>query len=412
MNVQIEPQSLRGTVRAIPSKSDAHRALICAALADDKTLYSRLAKRLTGAGAAEDLLATVQCLDALLSDQQPVCLDCRESGSTLRFLLPVAAAVAERTRLTGTGRLPFRPLGELRTQMERHGVQFSAEQLPFEITGRLTGGTYTLPGNISSQYVTGLLLALPLLPDDSQLTLTTPLESAAYVEMTLKTLQAFGIRIQPTKDGFLIPGRQHYHAPDALEPEGDWSNAAFFLTAGMLGSGVELLGLSPDSVQADRAILSCLADFGAEVNATERSVCVASTPSVPKKPCRIDVSSFPDLFPILAVAACAVDGETHLVNAARLRLKESDRIASTAAMITALGGHVTEAPDALTIHGTGHLNGGTVSGMGDHRIVMAAAIASMLCSSPVQILGAEAVQKSYPLFFEDFQQLGGNVHVV
>lgn len=412
MNVQIEPQSLRGTVRAIPSKSDAHRALICAALADDKTLYFHLAKRLTGAGAAEDLLATVQCLDALLSDRQPVYLDCRESGSTLRFLLPVAAAVAERTQLTGTGRLPFRPLGELRTQMERHGVRFSAEQLPFEIAGRLTGGTYTLPGNISSQYVTGLLLALPLLPDDSQLTLTTPLESAAYVEMTLKTLQAFGIRIQSTKDGFLIPGRQHYHAPDALEPEGDWSNAAFFLTAGMLGSGVELFGLSPNSVQADRAILSCLMGFGAEVNASDRGICVASNPSVKKKPCRIDVSPFPDLFPILAIAACAVEGETSLVKAARLRLKESDRIASTAAMINALGGHVTEAPDALTIHGTGRLNGGTVSGMGDHRIVMAAAIASMLCSSPVQILGAEAVQKSYPLFFEDFQQLGGNVHVV
>lgn len=412
MNVQIEPQSLRGTVRAIPSKSDAHRALICAALADDKTLYSHLEKRLTGAGAAEDLLATAQCLDALLSDQQPICLDCRESGSTLRFLLPVAAAVAERTQLTGTGRLPFRPLGELRTQMEHHGVQFSAQQLPFEITGRLTGGTYTLPGNISSQYVTGLLLALPLLPDDSQLTLTTPLESAAYVEMTLKTLQAFGIRIQPTKDGFLIPGRQHYHAPDVLEPEGDWSNAAFFLTAGMLGSGVELLGLSLDSVQADRAILSCLTGFGAEVNATERSICVASRLSAPKRPCQIDVSPFPDLFPILVVAACAVDGETSFVNGARLRLKESDRIASTAAMITALGGHVTEAPDALTVHGTGHLNGGTVSGMGDHRIVMAAAIASALCASPVQILSAEAVQKSYPLFFEDFQQLGGNVHVV
>lgn len=412
MNVQIEPHSLQGTVHAIPSKSDVHRALICAALADNKALYSSLSKRLTGSGSADDICATVQCLDALLSGNQPIYLDCRESGSTLRFLLPVAAAVAECTFLTGIGRLPFRPLGALRMQMEQHGVQFSAEQLPFEITGRLTGGVYTLPGNISSQYVTGLLLALPLLPDDSQVILTTPLESAAYVEMTLKTLHSFGIRIQSIQDGFLIPGRQQYRAPDAFEPEGDWSNAAFFLTAGMLGRGVEMLGLSPDSVQADRAILSCLSGFGANLIVTDQRICAASNGSAQKKPCRIDVSPFPDLFPILAVAACAALGDTSLVNAARLRLKESDRIASTAAMITAMGGHVTESADTLTIHGTGRLSGGTVSGMGDHRIIMAAAVASILCETSVQIQGAEAVHKSYPLFFEDFQQLGGNVHVV
>ena len=406
MNVRIFSHPLSGELSAIPSKSDAHRALICAVLSGSTGLYKTLTQRLDTEHAGEDIQATIRCLNALQTAGDCT-LDCGESGSTLRFLLPVAAALRDKTTLTGRGRLPQRPLGELRSQMEAHGVHFSAETLPFTIENRMTGGCYTLPGNVSSQYVSGLLLALPLLAEDSRICLTTPLESAAYVEMTLQTLRHFGIRIQTEADGFFVPGGQHYQAPADFMPEGDWSNASYFLTAGFFGGDVKITGLCKSSAQADRMIQHHLADFGALVETQDASIRVRPGNLPPDTRLQIDVSACPDLFPILAVAACGVCRETHLIHAARLRLKESDRISSTAAMIQALGGSVKEMPDALAIYGNGRLQGGSVQSAGDHRIVMSAAIASILCENPVKIDGAEAVRKSYPHFFEDFQQLGG-----
>lgn len=425
MNVRIATRPLTGRVGAIASKSDAHRALIGAALArysrtagENETgafaeLCARFERSEVGFESSEDILATIRCLKALLGARTSAapCLDCGESGSTLRFLLPVAAAVVGKASFIGRGRLPQRPLGELRTLMEAHGCRFSAPSLPFTVSGRLGGGRYALPGNVSSQYITGLLLALPLAPTDSRIVLTGSLESAGYVEMTLAALARFGVRADRTEDGFAVAGSQRYCEPKTLAVEGDWSNAAFFLTAGMLGGGVTVTGLDVGSAQADRAIQRLLAAFGADT-ALKAGEARAAGGTRTMRPQRIDVSAFPDLFPILAVAACAGMGDTVLENAARLRFKESDRITSTAQMLSALGGSVSERADALIVHGHGRLAGGTVESCGDHRIAMAAAIASVLCTEPVIVCGAEAVRKSYPRFFEDFQQLGGIADVI
>ncbi len=417
MNVSIQPAPLKGTIPAIASKSDAHRLLILAALSRGET-------RLFMERRSEDIDATIGCLRALGAEillepggvlvrgveqtpQNPL-LECRESGSTFRFLLPVAAALCESARFTGGGRLPERPVGELMRAMREHEVSFSADRLPFETSGRLTGGAFTLPGNVSSQYLTGLLLALPLMDEPGSVTLTTRLESAAYVDITLHALARFGISVREAKGTYSISGGQAVVSPGELRVDGDWSNAAFFLAAGALGAPVRVTGLELGSPQGDKAILDALAAFGAPVEASSGSVSISPAPL---KGCEIDVSNTPDLLPVLAVLGAAAEGETLLVNAARLRLKESDRLASSSAMLRALGGSVTELPDALIVRGAA-LSGGTVDSCKDHRIAMAAAVASIRCKGGVTILGADAVNKSYPTFYEDFNRLGGNAHVV
>lgn len=401
MTIRLTPRPLAGTVRAVSSKSHAHRALICAALAGAPLPAG-------GLDPSEDLAATYRCL-AALDGPEPV-LDCGESGSTLRFLLPVAAMTADTARFTGRGRLPERPLGPLLEAMAAHGCRFTTDRVPLTVTGRLRGGAYTLPGNVSSQYISGLLLALPLARENSRIRLSSPLESAGYVALTLRTLRDFGVHVEQTQDGFLIPGGQRYTAPPAYTVEGDWSNAAFFLTAGALAGPVRVTGLRRDAGQGDRAIERLLKAFGGRAVWEDEAIALEN--GAPFAPQRVDVADVPDLFPILAVAACACRGDTLLYNAARLRLKESDRIASTARLLVALGGRAEERPDALLIRGEGALRGGAVDGCGDHRIVMAAAIAAQLCREPVEIHGAEAVCKSYPRFFDDFTALGGQAHVL
>lgn len=417
MNATIAPAKLGGTIPAIASKSDAHRLLILAALSQGET-------RLWMDQRSEDIDATIDCLRALGAriEIEPKgvrvqgigqateshLLDCRESGSTFRFLLPVAATLCGRVRFTGGGRLPERPIGELLRVLQSHGVLFSAERLPFETAGTLTGGTFSLPGNVSSQYLTGLLLALANLPQDSEIVLTTPLESAAYVDITLHALRRFGVNVTQQDGHYRVRGGQEIKSPGELRVDGDWSNAAFFLAAGALGRPVTMTGLSLDSPQGDKAILDALRRFGASVE-TERET-VTVSPAV-LSGCEIDVGETPDLLPILAVLGAYAAGETRLVNAARLRLKESDRLASVSAMLRALGGRVEELPDALVITG-GQLAGGTVESFRDHRIAMSAAIASVCCAREVQILGADAARKSYPEFFEDFNRLGGHANVV
>ncbi len=412
MIATISPAQLGGTVSAIASKSDAHRLLILAALSHGET-------RLLLEQRSEDIDATINCLRALGAEieilpdgvrvrgiervnQDPL-LDCGESGSTFRFLLPMAAALCESARFTGCGRLPKRPIGELMRVMQAHGVVFSAECLPFSISGRLTGGNFSLPGNVSSQYLTGLLLALPLITQDSEITLTTRLESAAYVEITLHALRRFGVRVGVDGARYTVSGGQTIQSPGKLQVDGDWSNAAFFLAAGAIGKPVTMTGLSLDSPQGDRAILGFLQKFGAVVKVTADAVTVSP---VQLAGCEIDVGETPDLLPILAVLGACASGETRLVNAARLRLKESDRLSSVSAMLRALGGRVEELPDALVVTG-GRLTGGTVDSCRDHRIAMAAAIASICCEGGVTILGADSVKKSYPAFYTDFNRLGG-----
>ena len=417
MNIAVQPGPLRGRVEIPASKSVAHRAMIAAALADRPTQIVLNAVN-------DDLTATAACLNALgaicertdfgyrivpAAQEKNACgaaenasgatdlceiasfptLDCGESGSTLRFLLPVAAALGREARFVGHGRLPERPHDVLLDAMAAHGATADARRLPLQLHGRLRGGTFALPGNVSSQYITGLLLALPLCAGDSVIRLTTRLESAPYVNLTLRALADFSIRAETLPDGWRIPGGQRYRSPGRVVVEGDWSGAAFWLAANALGSRVECGNLDERSAQGDRTIRPLLNRLGGE----------------------IDVSECPDLVPALAVAAAGFPGRTALVGAARLRLKESDRLASVAALLRALGCAVDEGAESLTIHGGAPLTGGTVDGCGDHRIVMAAAVAATAASSPVTILGAQAVAKSYPDFFRDFEALGGNLIV-
>ncbi len=418
-DIRITSQSLSGTIGAMSSKSDVHRVLICAALAEKPTTvrFSTLSR---------DIATTIGCLESLGAKieqreygwqvtpctghrQNNPLLNCVESGSTLRFLIPVAAALGTNARLIGEGRLPERPLGPLLGEMEKHGCRFSDRKLPLQIEGALKPGQYSLPGHISSQYVTGLLLALPLLKGDSRIILTTELQSRPYVDMTVETLKRFGVDIQTFEDGYGIAGNQQFCSPGRIVAEGDWSNAAFWLCAGAVGGPVTCQGLNMQSLQGDRQALELLEKFGARVDINGDTVTVSKGNLAGIE---IDASAIPDLVTALVVVAAAAQGTTTVTNAGRLRIKESDRLTALAQTLSNLGASVEELPEGLIIHGGKQLGGGCVDGQGDHRIVMSAAIASILCQNDVVIRGTQAVAKSYPHFFEDFVKLGGKPHVI
>lgn len=397
MNITIHPGKLAGVVRVPASKSVAHRALIAASLSDGKTVLriSALnadieatmdALRALGAGIDFDAWSGLMTVRPIKRPRREVEIDCGESGSTLRFMLPVACALGASARFVGRGRLPERPNAALTDALRAHGAVIDADTLPMNVSGNIAGGLWTLPGNVSSQYVTGLLLALPLLNDDSEIRLTTPLQSAGYVDMTLQTLAQFGIIIHKTEAGWIVPGRQVYHSPNDLYVEGDWSAAAFWHAANALGSSVIVEGLSKQSAQGDRAVLDLLGKS------------------------EIDAANVPDLVPALAAAAAALPQRTVITGAARLRLKESDRLSAVADMLNALGGRAKVTDDGLFIDG-GAVRGGEVDGRNDHRIVMAAAILATIAGAPVTISDSEAVAKSYPAFFDHFRMLGGQFDV-
>ncbi len=407
MDIQIENTKLRGCVRAVASKSCAHRLLILAALADAPC-------RVEIGELSEDIYATARCLRALGARIEAIPggyqvgpvdwdrprraeMDCGESGSTLRFLLPLAARLPQGSVacFRGGGRLPERPNTALTEAMRLHGATVSADYLPIEVSGPLKSGEYVLPGNVSSQFVTGLLMTLPALEGDSSIRFTTPVESAGYIDMTVSALNAFHVRVAQRSDGYDIPGGQIFHSPGVAYAEGDWSNAAFFLAARALGSEVRVDGLNGDSVQGDRAIAEILR----RMSAPDGSLTAQ----------RVDASGIPDLVPILAVVATQAAGVTEFVHAGRLRIKECDRLNAMRVCLNALGGEVEEKEDGLLVRGGRPLSGGEVDSFGDHRIVMSMAIAATVASGPVVIRRAEAVAKSYPAFFEDFQALGGRV---
>lgn len=393
---------------AVPlSKSEGHRALILAAMAQGETLLPRLP-------ASGDLLATMDCLrqmgtsftereNSLLvtpiagPPAAPLRLDCRESGSTLRFLLPVAAALGLRAVFTGRGRLPQRPVEALLAALQRNGITAEVRQHPWEIelAGRLTPGAFSLPGNVSSQYVSGLMLALPLLIGPSEIRLTGALESAGYAGMTEEMLRRFGLELEKTPMGWRIPGGMKYQSPGRLALGGDWSHAAFWLAAGCLAGPVTVTGLEPESTQPDRVILPLLRQMGARIELSPEGVTAYPSRLTGTT---IDVSGCPDLLPPLAAAMAFAKGESRLTGAARLRLKESDRLAGMAGLLRALGGRVEEEPDGLRIAGSG-LRGGVADPCGDHRLAMAAAVAALACREPVTIKDAECVEKSYPAWW-------------
>lgn len=389
MDITITPRKLRGEITVIPSKSQAHRLLICAAFADEPTL-------LACPETNRDMDATVDCLNAFgakivrtadgytISPVQTLpetaLLNCCESGSTLRFLLPVAGALGVDATFSMAGRLPQRPLSPLWEEMERMGCTLTRPTADtIHCTGKLCAGHYSIDGSVSSQYITGLILALSLLDSPSTLEITGTIESKPYIQMTKDAVSLF-------EGDAEHPGAKKFHSPGKFTVESDWSNGAFFHAANALGSKLNIQGLNPDSSQGDRAASVLLPAL------------LETTPV-------IDASDIPDLVPILSVVAACCHG-AEFANIRRLRLKESDRVASVIAMICALGGKADADENTLRIYGTGLL-GGTVDSVNDHRIAMSAAIAATACTEPVTILGVQCVEKSYPKFFEEYRRLGG-----
>ncbi len=392
MDITISPGPLTGSVTAIPSKSQAHRLLICAAFADAPTT-------LLCPDTNRDIEATAGCLRALGADIKrtetgylviPVqkvpaeaVLCCQDSGSTLRFLLPVAGALGVNALFKLESRLPERPLSPLWEEMVRMGCTLTRPSYAaIRCQGRLRPGAYTMDGGVSSQFITGLLLATALIPGESHITLTGKVESRPYITMTQRAMELFG---RDTTD-FRIQGGTSFHSPGILTVEGDWSNGAFFLAAKALGNAVETHNLSPGSSQGDRAAATLLPALEEHIT--------------------LSAADIPDLVPILAIVAACKQGAV-FTNIQRLRLKESDRVASVISMLHNLGGKAEATEDTLTVYGTG-LTGGTVDAQRDHRIAMSAAIGATVCTTQVTILGAECVSKSYPHFWEEYARLGGN----
>lgn len=389
MDITIHPRKLRGDITIIPSKSQAHRLLICSAFADKPT-------QLRCPETNRDIEATVDCLKALGADIRhtesgytvfPVAsppktavLNCCESGSTLRFMLPIAGALGVDALFQMEGRLPHRPLSPLWEEMERMGCHLSRPtENTIRCTGKLNPGEYTIDGGVSSQYITGLLLALSLLDSPSTLAIVGKIESKPYIELTKNAIRLFGA--DPDE-----PGTKPFHSPGYITVEGDWSNGAFFVAAAMLESELTINGLNTASAQGDRAVVDMIH-------------------LLRNGPAKISAADIPDLVPILSVVAAANHGAV-FTDIQRLRLKESDRVATVMDMIRRLGGSADATQDTLYIRGTG-LTGGMVDAHNDHRIAMAAAIAATVCTQPVTILGAECVTKSYPRFWEEYARLGG-----
>lgn len=405
MNVTIKPTLLKGSIVPPPSKSQAHRAVIAAALADGVSTLSNVAR-------SQDIQATLGCMAVLGACGESVsedtvrlhgvgtCIsrgaqmprfDCGESGSTLRFLIPVALAVAGGGHFTGHGRLMERPQKPYFDLFDEKGIFYEQKGGVLTVRGRLKPGVYKLPGNVSSQFITGLLYALPLLDADSEIVLTTPLESQGYVDMTLEVLEQFGITVRREEKRFVVPGMQQYRSRD-MSMEADWSQAAFWYAAAALGSEVDIQGMNALSAQGDMVVVPHYLKLTAPGDV------------------ELDVSQCPDLVPALAAMAAVRQGTTDIVNAARLRIKESDRLAAVTQVLDQMGADVTEQAEGLTIVGRDSLAGGvSVDSHNDHRIAMMAAVAATRCERSVTVLDAQCVAKSYPNFWEDYEALGGRI---
>lgn len=417
MRVLIDLKNIGGEIAAISSKSDAHRMLIAAALADEET-------KLILNSTSEDIKATCKCLEALGAKIKnegtnlivsPIkaapchgVLDCNESGSTIRFLMPVAAALGVSSVFTGGGRLPERPQTPLLNALKEHNIITSPDgEFPIKLEGKLKGGVFTIPGNISSQYVTGLLFALPLLSEDSEIRLIPPVESRPYINMTISTLKRFGIDVTSEGDSYFIRGNQKYISPKEAIIDGDWSNGALFVALGAINK-LKIYGLFKNSLQGDKAIAEIVKSMGAVITQNESDILIC-----PNKlhGVSIDVGNTPDLVPVISALSALSEGETKIYNAARLRIKESDRLSEMANILKSAGVTVIEEYDSLTIKGTGTIKDEIfVDAKNDHRLVMAAAV--LATKSKVTIENAQAINKSYPKLFDDLKSLGGVVNVL
>ena len=399
-NVVLEPKMLSGLVAVPPSKSAAHRAVICAALAQGVSVMEPVEL-------SNDIRATIDCVKELgaavsligkrltidgkmMFTNTEATLDCGESGSTLRFMIPVVGAGNVKAKFIGHGRLPERPIGIYLECLPKAGVNCVTEGgLPLSINGQLKPGIFEVPGNVSSQFITGLLLALPLLKADSEIVVTSSLESKSYIDMTLSAMNRFGVTAIETENGYKVYGNQSYK-PQHL-------------------NNVSIENLDTASYQGDKAIYQLLRQFGADITINGQ---VLSCKHNKLNGIEIDAENIPDLVPILAVVAALAEGTTTITGAARLRIKESDRLHAITEGLNKLGADITELPDGLRINGVKSLNGGAVQGYNDHRIVMALSVAATRATEPVIITDAESINKSYPSFFEDYNNLGGNANVI
>ncbi len=402
MDIIITPNRLSGEVVVPPSKSVAHRMIIAASLANGVSTITNLSPSV-------DITATMDCMRALgskisysnntaviegiKSSPDKAVLNCHESGSTLRFLIPVACALGTNAEFTGSGKLPQRPITPFLDELPKHGVTFdipeNGDNLPCKVQGKLTGGKFEIDGGISSQFITGLLFALPLLSDDSEIIMTSPLQSKPYVDITIGVLRNFGCEIKETKTGYSVKGGQKLK-PFSGAVEGDYSQASFFYAANILGSSIKIKGLNENSLQGDKAIVDICEKIMSNGKAYE-----------------LDCSDIPDLVPILSVLGCFCKGTSRITNAARLRIKECDRLAAMETCLNKAGGKVKSTPDGLEIEGVDTLKGVETDSFNDHRIAMSMAIAATRCEGEMIIRRAECVSKSYPDFFEVYRALGG-----
>ena len=414
--IKITPTKLQGKVKVPPSKSMAHRAIICASLANGKS-------RIDNIEYSKDIEATIKAMQSLgtsiekyddyvLVDgsttysSQDSFIDCEESGSTLRFMVPISIVKENRVHFVGTGNLGKRPLTTFYEIFEKQniGYMYKDDVLDLSIGGVLKSGDFSIPGNISSQFITGLLFALPLLDGGSTITVTSPLESKGYIDLTLQMLESYGIHIyHQNYQIFEISGNQQYQ-PNNYRVEADFSQAAFYLVAGAIGNDVTLLDLNLESMQGDKETLSILERMGATIHKTNDGIKVISNGLYGTT---IDASQCPDVIPVLSVACSLANGKSEIINASRLRIKECDRIEATTSQLQVLGAHITELKEGMKIEGVEILHGGNCKSYDDHRIAMMLAIAATICQEEVIIDNKECVQKSYPSFWEDYQMLGG-----
>jgi 3-phosphoshikimate 1-carboxyvinyltransferase len=419
--ISIQPVRLKGEAAAPPSKSVAHRAVIAAALARGRSVIANLdlsrdIEATIGAvfalGAKVELKASPgggneAVIEGIAGKTEMPGIDCGESGSTLRFMIPVALALSGGAVFTGSPRLAERPLGPYMDIFRRQGAtaEYTGGGFPLAVSGRLKPGEFVIPGGVSSQFVTGLMLALPLLGGDSAIRIEGGLESAGYVDVTMAVLKAFGVAVEEEERGkrYFIAGDQRY-AARMYEVEGDWSQAAFLLLIGLSGGPVAVAGLNPKSAQGDRVIERIFRDMGGDIR-WEGEALVARASRL--RAAEVDVSQCPDLAPAVAAAMAVAEGESRISGGKRLRIKESDRISSIAACLNALGGKAEPTEDGLRITGVDALKGGEASSRNDHRIAMMAASISALCEGPVVLEGWEAVAKSWPGFWGEFVNLGG-----
>lgn len=392
--VKINAAKLNGSVQLPPSKSVAHRALICSFLAGGGTVSPIIN--------SNDMKATTGIIEALKNGEEV--LNSIESGSTLRFMIPVAAALGREVTFTGEGSLLSRTIGEYQELLPKHGVSIDCNGfLPAKLSGKLKNGNFEVNGDVSSQYITGLLMALASLEGDSAVVLKTPLQSKPYVDMTVKVLDDYGVKVRETDFGYLIKGSQPFKQMDYVV-EGDWSHSAFFLSAGAIGGDVTVTGLDMNSTQGDKAIIDVLKSFGADIEINENGITAKKSDLTGTV---VDAENIPDLVPMIAVTAAFANGTTVIKNAERLRFKESNRIESVVTNLKLMGADVTETPDGMIINGGRPLCGAELHGYNDHRIVMAFSVAGANAEGETVIDDMESINKSYPSFFEDYKKIGG-----